>query len=221
MNIEQRLFDLRKSKNLSQEELAEKLGVTRQTISKWETGQSTPDFDKIIPLCEIYGISADELLIGKTQGKVEGIHNNTGPETDNKNSVANEQNRTKKAIGISIGVLLYFVAVAWITISVPFGGMDPVLSSGIFMLICGVATFVTVLSAILFKTGEKKTKKSPQNKMFKQISEIIALVVLVIYLVVSFLTMAWGITWIMWVVYALVMQIIRLVFSLRGVEVEE
>ena len=65
MNISERLFNLRKNKNLSQEELANILGVSRQTISKWETGESTPDFDKIIPLCEFYGITSDELLSGK------------------------------------------------------------------------------------------------------------------------------------------------------------
>lgn len=65
MNIGQKLLDLRKSKHLSQEEVAYKLNVTRQTISKWETDQSTPDFDKIAPLCSLYGISADELLTGK------------------------------------------------------------------------------------------------------------------------------------------------------------
>ena len=54
MNIGEKLFELRKSKNLSQEEVAEKLNVTRQTVSKWETNQSTPDFDKILPLCELF-----------------------------------------------------------------------------------------------------------------------------------------------------------------------
>lgn len=65
MNIGEKLFELRKNKNLSQEEVAEKLNVTRQTVSKWETNQSTPDFDKIIPLCELFEISTDELLRGK------------------------------------------------------------------------------------------------------------------------------------------------------------
>ena len=46
MSLGERLLELRKSKHLSQEELAYKLDVTRQTISKWETDQSTPDFDK-------------------------------------------------------------------------------------------------------------------------------------------------------------------------------
>ena len=47
MNIGEKLYELRKEKNLSQEEVAEKLNVSRQTVSKWETNQTTPDFDKI------------------------------------------------------------------------------------------------------------------------------------------------------------------------------
>lgn len=54
MNLGQRLIELRKAKHLSQEEVAEKLNVTRQTISKWETNQSSPEFDKILPLCELF-----------------------------------------------------------------------------------------------------------------------------------------------------------------------
>ena len=64
-NLGEKLLELRKAKNLSQEEVAEKLNVTRQTVSKWETNQSTPDFDKIVPLCELFEISTDELLRGK------------------------------------------------------------------------------------------------------------------------------------------------------------
>ena len=56
-NLGERLFKLRRDKKLSQEEVAEKLNVTRQTISKWETNQSLPDFDKVVPLCELYDIT--------------------------------------------------------------------------------------------------------------------------------------------------------------------
>ena len=54
MTIGERLLKLRKERNLSQEELANVLDVSRQTISKWETDQTTPDFDKIVPLCEYW-----------------------------------------------------------------------------------------------------------------------------------------------------------------------
>ena len=75
MNIGQRLFELRKKKNLSQEEVADILGVSRQTISKWETDASTPDFDKIIPICNLYEITSDELLSGIKNEKDEVLDN--------------------------------------------------------------------------------------------------------------------------------------------------
>ncbi len=69
--ISKRLTKFRKIAGLSQEEVADKLNVSRQTVSKWETGQSTPDFDKIAPLCELYNISTDELLRGVVVDKKE------------------------------------------------------------------------------------------------------------------------------------------------------
>jgi transcriptional regulator with XRE-family HTH domain len=71
MKIEDKLLKLRKEKGLSQEEVADRLNVSRQTISKWETGQSSPDFDKIIPICEFYNITSDELLTGEKNIVVE------------------------------------------------------------------------------------------------------------------------------------------------------
>lgn len=56
------LQKIRKEKGLSQEELADKLGVSRQAVSKWECGEASPDTDKLILLSRLYGISIDELL---------------------------------------------------------------------------------------------------------------------------------------------------------------
>lgn len=66
MNIKtaDRLCTLRKEHNLSQEELAEKLGVSRQAVSKWERSEASPDTDNLIELAHIYGISLDELING-------------------------------------------------------------------------------------------------------------------------------------------------------------
>lgn len=61
MKFEEKLIKLRKQKALSQEELAEKLNVTRQTISKWELGQSKPDMDKLIELSKLFEISLENL----------------------------------------------------------------------------------------------------------------------------------------------------------------
>ena len=56
------LINLRKLKNISQEELAEKLNVSRQTISKWETGESLPDIEKTKILAELFNVSIDDLV---------------------------------------------------------------------------------------------------------------------------------------------------------------
>jgi transcriptional regulator with XRE-family HTH domain len=64
MNIKlaDRLVSLRKENKLSQEALAEKLGLSRQSISKWERAEASPDTDNLIALAELYGMSLDELL---------------------------------------------------------------------------------------------------------------------------------------------------------------
>ena len=69
MNIEtaNRLYELRKQQGLSQEELAEKLGVSRQAVSKWERSEASPDTENLIALAKIYGLSLDELIFGEKQ----------------------------------------------------------------------------------------------------------------------------------------------------------
>lgn len=62
MNLGNHLFDARKKKGLSQEEVAEKLGVSRQTISKWETNETLPDIRQAKRLAVLYGLSLDELI---------------------------------------------------------------------------------------------------------------------------------------------------------------
>lgn len=71
MNIEiaNRLVELRKKSGLSQEELADKLGLSRQAVSKWERAESSPDTDNLICLAKLYNISLDEIL--KTPDSIE------------------------------------------------------------------------------------------------------------------------------------------------------
>lgn len=64
MNFSNKLMELRRAKGWSQEQLGEKLGVTRQTISKWELGQTTPELEKLAAISELFGITTDELIKG-------------------------------------------------------------------------------------------------------------------------------------------------------------
>lgn len=65
MTLSGRLQELRKSHNLSQEQLAEQLDVSRQAISKWEGGQANPDVNNILKLSKIYEVSTDYILTGR------------------------------------------------------------------------------------------------------------------------------------------------------------
>ncbi len=62
MTLGEKILSLRTARDMSQDDLAEKLEVSRQSVSKWETGQSTPDLDKIIKLADLFGVSVDELV---------------------------------------------------------------------------------------------------------------------------------------------------------------
>lgn len=66
-----RLMQYRKKAGLSQEELANKLGVSRQAVSKWECAESSPDTDNLIELSKIYGVSIDELINGNPEASKE------------------------------------------------------------------------------------------------------------------------------------------------------
>ena len=62
MNFNDKLLELRKKAGLSQKELGNKLDISRQTVSKWEMGKSTPELDKLVSLSEIFNVSLDELV---------------------------------------------------------------------------------------------------------------------------------------------------------------
>ena len=62
MTLGQRIQELRKGLGLSQEELGEKMGVSRQAISKWEGDQTIPELDKLISLSKLFGLTVGQLL---------------------------------------------------------------------------------------------------------------------------------------------------------------
>lgn len=202
MNLGNQLYELRKNKKLSQEEVAEKLNVTRQTISKWETNQSMPDLDKVVPLCNLYGITTDELL----KGTVEKPTNSIIPISD--------MNKKEKAKAVSISVFLYFLSIIWVCIVEPLEWVDENLMVGIFLLICAVATVYLIYKMMIIPKEENKIKMH-KEKPYKQIDSLVALIFTGIYLLVSFLTKGWAITWLIWIVYAIVVEILHLIFSLK------
>lgn len=79
MTIGEKIASRRRAAGLSQEVLANQLGVSRQAVSRWETSESLPDAEKIVQLRQIFGISADELLMENTLPSSGGNGNPPGP----------------------------------------------------------------------------------------------------------------------------------------------
>ena len=67
MSLGERIASYRKKAGYSQEGLAEQLGVSRQAVSKWETGEATPDAERIIALAKVLGVTTDALLLGREE----------------------------------------------------------------------------------------------------------------------------------------------------------
>ena len=208
MTIGERLYNLRKEKNISQEELANALDVSRQTVSKWETGESMPDFNKIKPICEYFGITTDELITG-SQNIVE---------------QKKEDKRNKFARNLAISVGLYIISlVAIILFSAAFN--QPIVGVCLFFTIIAIATAIIIYSGIVYgkdKCCEAKTKEQKKKEnISKQLTDIVGLIGVIVYLLVSFLTGAWHITWIIFIAVALVNAIVKLICGMTTKEEEK
>ena len=200
MNVGEKILQLRKKMGLSQEELAEKLNVTRQTISKWETNQSSPDFDKIVPLCDLFEITTDELLRGKSE---------------NIKNLDDSKIRRKTACKVSISVFIYFLAIIWIISMSTMPWISEEITVSVFLLLCAIAT-VNLIYHFMSLPKEKEKKKKKEKNKYEWLDDLVTLIFTAIYLLISFITMHWEITWILWIVYAIVLEIIHLALKLKG-----
>ncbi len=137
MNIGERLLKFRKQKGLTQEEVSKELNVPKSKISKWEKDELHPEIDEVIAICNLYGVTPNDILSKSTK-------------------------------------------------------------------------------------GIKKIQKDDNKKYTKLIiDEIITIITVIIYLFVSFLTNAWHITWIIWIIYILALEVVKLVFHIKGVDIDD
>lgn len=231
MNLGEKLFELRKAKNLTQDDVAEKLNVTRQTISKWETNQSTPDFDKIVPLCDLYEISPNELLTGEKQEQEFDKDSDSNEFNLNeakknlfirgKDDEANYQDMTRNQIKrksaevVSSSILIFFIAIAYAGIGTTVLMWNPVVVGCTFLVLIGWGVTRIVKHYMSVPKFEKTKEEEKQDKVVKQITDIIGGLGVVIYFIVSFITMAWHITWVIFIIIGMIEQIVKLIFMLK------
>lgn len=110
MNISDRIQNLRKAKGISQEQLADALGVSRQAVSKWESEQATPDIDKIILMSEYFEVTTDYLLRG-IEPVAEENHLTIGDVMNQKILTDQNQKRAKTILRYIFYVILGVLAV--------------------------------------------------------------------------------------------------------------
>lgn len=116
MEIGNKILELRKKNNLSQEKLAEQVGVARQTISKWELGETSPDLKQSKKLSEIFNISLDELV-----NDLKKENNNENVNNTNTQKLAGVVHKILKVIGI---LFLVFIIVYLMIIILSFAAFN-------------------------------------------------------------------------------------------------
>ena len=94
MELNERIAAARRAAGMSQEQLGEALGVSRQAVSKWESGQTKPDLEAVGKMCELFRLSADYLLLGKEEKKDDGSSAQAQPQPQ-----AQSQNQTQYTSG--------------------------------------------------------------------------------------------------------------------------
>ena len=111
MNFNEKLISLRKSQGLSQEELGAQLHVSRQTISKWESGQSYPDFQRLVLLSDFFGLTLDELV---RDVDVQAVRHQNAQEamlTSLYHDVDLGKRILRTYVGVAVGILVCFAAI--------------------------------------------------------------------------------------------------------------
>ena len=113
LKMHNKLYELRKQKGFSQEELANRLNVSRQTISKWEVGESTPDMENLVAISELFEISLDELVLNKVPEEADTSAQVVKSEfySDIKENVLTDENRKKAKKGLKIAAIVLGIIV--------------------------------------------------------------------------------------------------------------
>ena len=146
--LSEKLYKLRKNSGLSQEQLAEKLNVSRQAISKWESGTAVPESEKLVTISNYFGVSVDYLLKDEEE-KLNGTDNSV-------------EEKTKMIAGIIICIAGIVSMIIWGLLSIfrpeaseqmSESSMITIDGNGIFLILCVVA--IIVGAGLLLKSKKK------------------------------------------------------------------
>lgn len=217
MTIGIKIQTLRKQRGMSQEQLAEALGVSRQAVSKWESEQSVPDIDKIIAICDFFGVTTDYILRDAelTQSQPEATevytYNNIN-ETEKEDT----EKRKKSALLLAIAIMLYILCV------IPVFLFENALGVVLMFVMVAVATGIIVYRAIINSKEKKEEKEPPKNEnpVLKAVKSGVWTIATVVYFAISFASGAWHITWLVFPITGAIVNVIEACFDLKGSDEE-
>ena len=156
------LKELRKERNITQEQLAEKMGVARRTVSRWETGMNMPDMDILIDISDFYGVDLREILDGERKDKQ---MDKEMKETVLK--VAEYENEGKKRNSIvvivysALGILALIANLIMNTLEMP-----DTFTTGLLKGMTAAAALVAMGLGIVYATGTLAKLYSFKKRMF-------------------------------------------------------
>lgn len=160
MEISEKILQLRKANHMTQEELAEKLDVSRQSVSKWESGQSVPDIDKLVSLSQIFQVTTDSLL---KPSELDELSIKTEVLEKQQRELANEQKRRQdrqfiifSSMGIYLAAFAVIILVHFISLENDFlWNILPGMTLPVMVLF--IATAAVIWNVLRYKGKNKAT----------------------------------------------------------------
>ena len=159
MALSDKLYELRKKGGLSQEQLAEQLGVSRQAISKWESGKAIPESDTLVSISEYFHVTLDYLMKENDAADSE-----SEPVVSNENDTpSTDTGKVKRILGIVICVSGIVFLIIWGLVSVFIPSTSNQISESSMITIDGNGVFLIICLAAII-AGAVLLLKSTSNK---------------------------------------------------------
>lgn len=156
MSLGENIQFLRKKENMTQEEFAEKMNVSRQTISKWESDAGFPETEKIVQICDLFSCSMDTLMRGNVEDTI----------VDDTEKYDHHQNRLTVAIAGACALILAGITIFLVLCGF---GVSSVLSTMILLVFIVVSVTIFIISGI---DNDNYVKKHPHIKPFYTDKEV-------------------------------------------------
>ena len=195
IKFKKNLTTLRRAKNLSQEQLAEKLDVSRQSVGKWESGEAYPEMKMLLQICDFFGVSLEDLVHGEVGAPDHNLRRQY------------EKVFAHRARFIATGVASSILGVAFLLGLLAILGSEnetvAIAGAAIMMLFIAIGASVATYNALQkgkFDLARYNLEHSKEylakNRKIGMISGIIMMSATAVFLLLGFFCEAWNIAWI-------------------------